>query len=205
MKIRPMLFALGAIILFTSLLTVANATQQSKERLIQRLPVEENEPIAITDIKVNDRSVSLDKRFNADDEWLRSLVISVKNKSDKRILFASLQLQFPRPEDSKARFSIFEMFHGNWSLRMRPPAPEERLVGIAPGETVEIQLSPQGFVDLRQLLTGTNYPASIEKVDLRIDEVIFEDDMMWSRGTQLSRDPNDRSKWTIANSGLKEN
>ena len=76
MKIRSMLLSLSAIVLFTSVSFASTAVQQSRERVIRRLPVEQNEPLAITDIKVNDQSVSLDKQFSADDEWLRSLVFS---------------------------------------------------------------------------------------------------------------------------------
>src|SRR5436309_3522368 len=72
------------------------AAQEAKERIIRRLPVEKDEPVSMTDLKVNDQSVSLDKKFSADDEWLRTLTISMRNKSDKVILYASIQLQFPR-------------------------------------------------------------------------------------------------------------
>ena len=195
MKIRPMLLSLSAIILLPGLLAVASATQQSKERLIQRLPVEANEPIAITDIKVNDRSVSFDKKFSGDDEWLRSLVISVKNTSDKLILFASIRLQFPRSAGGSERFSIFQISHGNAALPMRPPTHEERVVGIGPDETVEIRLSPQRFTDLRDFLSATQYPYSIEKVGLSIDEVIFQDDTMWYAGAISVRNPKEPGSW----------
>jgi hypothetical protein len=170
----------------------ASAVQQPKERVIRRLPVEQNEPLAVTDIKVNDQSVSFDKKFSADDEWLRSLVVSIKNKSDKRILFTSIQLQFPRPPGSRDQMSVDNIFYGSWALQM--PNPEERSIGIAPGEAVEIRLSVQQFVDLWNFLTATGFP-HIERVDMRIDRVIFEDDTMWSRGVWLRRDANDPSVW----------
>lgn len=173
----------------------SSVAQQPKERVITRLPVEQNEPIAITDIKVNDRSVSFDKKFSADDEWLRSLVISVKNKSDKLILYASIRLDFPRPAGSQDKMSIYDIFNGNFGLQMRPPTPEERLVGIPPGETVEIRLSVQQFVELRNFLTATRFPQSIERVEMSISHVIFEDDSMWYAGTICRRDPKEPSSW----------
>lgn len=168
---------------------------QSQERVIKRLPVEQNEPIEITDIKVNGQSVSFDKKFVADDEWLRSFVVSIKNRSDKLILFASIQLQFPRPPGSQDRMAIDDMSYGNWALQTRTPKPDELLAGMRPSEIVEIELSAQQFDDLRKFLTATNYPASIEKVDLRINRVIFQDDIMWTRGAQTRRDPTNASTW----------
>jgi len=184
-----MLIALIACMSHTSV------AQQPKERVIRRLPVEENEPIAITDIKVNDLSVSFDKKFAADVEWLRSLVFSVKNKSDKLILFTSIRLKFPRPAGSRDIPSIYAMSCGNRALRSRPPTAEERLVGIPPGETVEIRLSVQEFVDVRQFLSATNFPSSIEKVDVSIGQIILENDTMWYAGALAVRDPKEPSTW----------
>ncbi|MDX6527746.1 MAG: hypothetical protein QOH41_36 [Blastocatellia bacterium] len=172
-----------------------SVAQQPTERVIRRLPVEENEPIAITDIKVNGRSVSLDKKFVADDDWLRSLVFSVKNKSDKLILYASIRLQFPRPAGSRDIPDIYDMSCGNWALQTRRPNSQEMLVGASPGETVEIRLSDQQFVGLREFLTATHYPPSIEKADLSISHVIFVDDTMWYAGSQVQRDPKDPTTW----------
>jgi hypothetical protein len=181
-----------ALIAFAFHLSVA---QQPKQRVIRRLPVEENEPIAIIDIKVGGRSVSLDKKFTADDEWLRSLVFLVKNKSDKLLLFASIRLQFPRPADSKGRTAIDDMSYGNWALQTRQPTTQETLFGISPDETVEIRLSAQQFVALRELLAATNYPLSVEKIDLSIGHVIFADDTMWYAGAKCLRDPKEPSTW----------
>jgi len=194
MKIRTATSGVTLIILVLCA-SYTTATQQATERVIRRLPVEANEPIAITEIKVNDRSVSFDKKFNADDEWLRSLVVTIKNKSDKLILFASIRLQFPRTTDSRDRISIYDVSHGNVGLRSQRPTAEERLVGIAPGETAVLQLSGQQVVSLREFLTATQYPASIETVNLSLGNIIFEDDSMWYAGSQAQRDPKDPSRW----------
>lgn len=191
---------LGAMVVALIVSTVAATAQvQTRERVIRRLPVEQNEPIGLTQVKVNGERVFAKKAFLADDQWLKGLVISVKNRSDKLILFASIQLQFPRPTGSQDPMVIDDMFYGNRALQTRPPTPDERLTGIAPGETVEIRLSEQQYVDLTQLLIMTNYSLSVEKVDLRIDSVIFEDDTMWTRGAITRRDPSDPSTWRNVN------
>jgi hypothetical protein len=135
------------------------------------------------------------KSFTADDEWLRTFVLSVKNKSDKLILYASIRLQFPRPAGSRDIPAFYDMSYGNWALQTRRPTSPEMLVGKSPGETFEIRLSAQQFVALREFLTATNYPSSIEKVDLSIGNVIFADDTMWYGGSQAQRDPKDPTSW----------
>lgn len=184
-----------ALIALVACTSYPSPAQQATERLIKRLPIEQNEPIAITDIRVNDRSVSFGKKFSADDEWMRSLTVSVKNKSDKLILFAAIRLQFPRATDSRDPISIYDISYGNAGLPTRRPTAEERLVGIPSGETVVMQLSVQQAVDLKTFLTGTQYPASIETVDLSLSHIIFADDTMWYAGSQALRDPKDPTRW----------
>jgi hypothetical protein len=194
MKTRSV-FSSIAVLAFIACIFYPSAAQRSQERLIRRLPVEKDEPIEITDIKVDGQSVSLDKKFTADDEWLRSLVFSVKNKSDKRILYASIRLQFPRPAGSKGLMALHDMYYGNWALQTRLPKPEDKVTGIAPGETVEMALSIQQYVDLKSLLDQTGFPPSIARTDISIAHIIFADDTMWYAGAICRRDPKEPSTW----------
>lgn len=192
MKTRNLSLGVTLIALIASTFH-AGIAQHSQERIISTRS-QQNEPVAMTEIKVNGRSISVGKNFLADDDWMRSLAVSVKNTSDKHIVLASLDVFFPRPPGSKDLPAVFYIFHGNWALRSRPPTADERLVGIAPGETVEIGFSVQKFADLQRFLTDARYPASIERVEMWIDSVIFEDDTMW-RGGLFRRDPNNPGSW----------
>ena len=184
------LLVMSVATFFEDSLIAVSAVQQ-QERLLHRLPVEQGEPIVIIDIKVNSQNVSFDEKFVAGDDWMKGLVFTVKNRSDKRILFVSLGLRFPRPPGSQDKISISDIPYGNDELLARSPTPDERLVGIAPGQTVDMQLTPQRFDDVRQFLAATGYPSSTDRVDLKIQEVIFEDDTMWSGGRYHRRDPKD--------------
>jgi hypothetical protein len=171
--------------------------QQATPCVIHRLPVEANEPLAITEVKASGQSVTLDQVFTANEEWLKTLTVSVKNKSDKVIVYAAINLQFPRDGSSHDRTAIFEMFYGSWTLQTRRP-PKEISVGISPGKTVEIHLSPSQFADLSGLLLATGYLTPIEKVAVGIGPVIFADDMMWYAGAKLRRDSSDPTLWINA-------
>lgn len=193
MKIRRVSWSITLIALIAGSLP-ANA-QQLRESVIRRMPFEQNEPLAITDIKVNGQSVSFDKKFVADDDWMRTLVFSIKNKSDKRILFVNLDLFFTRP-GSKGRDATFNLLrYGNWALQRRRPTSDEQLIGIAPGQTEELGFSVQRFTDLTRFLTDTGFPQSVERVDVGFGRVIFEDDTMWYAGSQFRRDSSNPSGW----------
>jgi hypothetical protein len=184
-----------------------SAVQQNRERLLHRLRVEgpEVEPIVITDIKVNEQSVSFDTKFSANDDWMKSLTFSVKNRSDKLILLASLWLRFPRPPGSSDIESISHMSYGNDELVARKPTSEERLVGLAPGQTVDIHFTAEAFQYLPIFLSATGYPPSIQKVNFEIFELLFEDDTMWNQGDLLKRDKDNLNSWKrVKPSGLSK-
>lgn len=181
---------------------IAVSAVQKPERLLHRLQVEPGEPIVITDIKVNGQSVTFDQKFVAGDDWMKSLVFSIKNRSDKLILLVSLQLQFPRPPGSSEKISLGDVFYGNPELLARKPTSDERSLGIAPGQTESIQLTQDRFEAFRSMLSATGYPSSIEKVNFKINEVLFEDDSMWSGGSPLYRDPKEPGRWHVGPSSL---
>jgi hypothetical protein len=193
MKIRWVSSGVALIALIAGA-AYSTAPQQPQERVIKRMPVEQNEPLAITDIKIDGRSVSFGQKFVADDDWMRTLVFSIKNISDKRILFVNLDLFFTRPPGSKDQMAMFNLLgYGNWALQRRPPTEEERLKGIAAGETVQVELSNQRFDDLKRFLTDVRYP-NVTQVDVKLGVAIFEDDTMWS-GEEFRRDPQNPSSW----------
>jgi hypothetical protein len=181
----------------------ASSAIQQQDRVLHRLPVEKGEPIVILGIKVDGHAISFDQRFAANDDWLKSLVISIKNRSDKVILLVSLQLQFPRPTNSSDTLSLGDFYYGNSEILSRQPTAEEQLTGIAPGQIQDIHLSAERFEDFQSLLNATGYAASVKKVNFRIDNVIFKDDTMWSGGEHLKRDNEKLNTWIrIASSSV---
>ncbi len=188
-------FSTAAILILAAGIVRPSLARDGKRPVIRRLPVEKNEPLAITDVKVDGRSVSLNEEFFASENWIRTLAISVKNISDKPILYSSVGMVFPRPpnsEDSPLRYSVG---HGNDELMIRQRREFEQLDEMMPGSIVEITFSDSDFSDLRQRLKEMGYPSVVENVSLRIGHVIFEDDTMWSTGFVPHRSPNTPGLW----------
>ena len=191
MKIRLVVAAIG--LLFGCFYSAI--AQQSNERLITRLPVEKNEPLEIRDIKVNGQSVSFNKKFFAGDDWMLTLTFTVKNRSDRRILFANLDLFFSPPAASKP-VALFDLLsYGKYALTSRSPSTSERSIGLSPGETVEIGFNAQSFVDVTRFLADLGFPQRVDRVKLGLGRVIFEDDTMWYAGAFAQRDPKDPASW----------
>jgi hypothetical protein len=147
-------------------------------------------------VKVKGRKIRSNERFASDEDWLSGLTINIKNRSDQAIRLAAIQLQFPRPSGSEGPIAIADIYYGNRALLTRLPIMSERSPGLAPGEAVDIELSDSELDAIEMMLGDTGYSASIETVDLRISNVIFEDDSMWEAGTRLQRDHNEPRTWS---------
>lgn len=190
-------FAISAAMFFGNSLYAASAVQQPRERMLKRLPFPRNEPLEITGLKFKGKGVWFDEKFVAEEDWIKDLVISVKNKSDKRILYFSVDIFLPPIPGLAGQHLMLPLSYGNSGLkRDHSPSLQERLVGLEPGATTDIQMTnPKYESFLRIVAEKTDHYPSIERVDLRLDQIIFEDDTMWDLGDYFRRDPADPSRW----------
>ena len=202
MKIR---FLLGLVLLTSLIISafyastrVRGAQQPNKHRTIARLPIERDEPVRIRAVKVKGMKVFHRQKFLADDDWLRGLTVTIKNKTEKTITFAAIDIQFPRPSGSEGPTAIHTIEYGNRALLTRRAEADERSSGIAPGQTVDLSLTPHDLNGIGFLLSATGYRSGAEKLQLSVGHVIFEDDTMWYAGSHAQRDPNVPGSWINA-------
>lgn len=196
MKIASLLALLCSLVGVLTFSTRASNTLSSlPQRSIGRLPIERNEPISIRAVRINGKKMRRNEKFIDKDDWLRSLTVEVKNKSQKGVLFASIQLQFPRPRTSDEPFAIEAIEYGDSRILTHPADDSDRIVKIAPGQTVEFRLSDETFNALASGLPQIGYYRGSQRVELRIDRVIFEDETMWQAGEIFRRDPSNSGLW----------
>lgn len=165
--------------------TTASA-RRLKNRTINRLPIERDRPIGIVGVKIRGNGVHPSRGFIEDDDWVEGLVIRIRNRSAKDILFASIDLQFPRPAGSVDPFAIDEITFGNRGLLSRLPTFADGTDRITPNQTRDLRLSAGQVYDIKSLLIATGYPSETpDDVDIRIGTVIFSDGTMWRSGTRF--------------------
>lgn len=138
-----------------------------------------NEPIRITTATgKGGRSIRIGQSQQADDDWLRDLTVSIKNISDKNILFVELELHFPRPNPAPdVPTTAYSMIFGT------PP----KLVGesspvLMPNKQWQASLSAEDYTSLGELLAQTGYSPSIKEVEVITREVLFADKTKWATG-----------------------
>lgn len=184
----------GTAILINDSLRAVHAFQEQRLRVLKRLPFSPSEPLVITDVKVNGQDVLFDQNFAAGDDWIKTLVISVKNRSDKRMLYFSIDLFLPAVPGSQTQASVFKLSYGNHALLWdHAPTAAERLVGLAAGERVEISMTGRQLANFEKFFDAISRP-NLDTVSLQFSSIIFEDDTMWDPDGSFHRDPKDPAR-----------
>lgn len=165
-------------VLFSDLSPHARTASQEKARKLS-LNTWANEPIKVVAVKGKDgRAISIDSEQLAEDDWLRDLTISIKNMSNKNVLFVELELHFTRPPGSSDEaVAAFPVIFGT-----SPTLAKEGSPILTPQENWQATLSSQEYASLAELLATTGYPTSIKNLEIITRQVVFADKTKWIAG-----------------------
>jgi hypothetical protein len=72
-------------------------------------------------------------------------------------------------------------------------------VGLTTGAATDISLTDEQLAEIKTFLHEINLHASVDKIQIRINRVIFQDDTMWTRGAYARRDPSNPGLWKNIN------
>jgi hypothetical protein len=147
--------------------------------------------VKFKDLKVAQRDLKLDEDFDAESEWVKNLSFKLENTSDKRIVFLRVNVNFPETRLTGDLMSYPINFGRRPGSKIKTKNPPMLL---KPGETLEISLEEEKdriykFVNERQPIE------TIQKVELEIGFIIFEDKTAWSAGTFKQQDPDNPDRY----------
>ena len=200
------LWSMGYVIVAVVGLRIATAetsrVQDSprRDRTVVRKPWSV-EPVKVLSARNKKGKIELGKPFDDDDDWLDGFAVTVFNGSDRTVTAMNLEMVFRREPGDTRPPAAEGLYFGP-----SPSRPEylhrDRDKIIKPGETREIVLTPDHYQDMKVFLDKTGFPLSINRVELVIREVGFDDDSMLLAGTLYLPDPmhpNDPTKKIRAN------
>lgn len=154
-----------------------------------------NEPLEISGIKVKGKLTKLGLKSMEDDDWLKGLIVTVKNTSNKTIVYIELNLEFPSSERSDAEPpSVDHLMYGDY-----PQPPGEEVTRhldqppLPPGEKANLTLTD--YDGLRDFLLQTKKQTSVKELEISINDVVFDDGTKWNGGQIFRRDSNDPNRW----------
>jgi hypothetical protein len=126
--------------------------------------------------------------FQADQDWLRDMSIFLKNRTDKVIVSAEIDLFFPDTGDGSSvhpvtAYTITVGQQPEWSMYFKDgskktPLPIKKSLFLAPGKTYEIRLADyleeiQSHVEEKMLFT------QVTRVTISRGNFYFADGMRW--------------------------
>ncbi|HKP38533.1 MAG TPA: hypothetical protein VJT71_16860, partial [Pyrinomonadaceae bacterium] len=172
--------------------------QQDEEKSldVDRYP---DEPLELVDLRIRHKSVKTEikpklrdniskwgkdrVKFSEDANWFRHVKVTLRNVSGRPIYGLIARLAF-KPADQDILFGM-ALTHKK-DLRQKP---------LQPNEEIDLDVTDESFNRSmsRMLQHGVNPDAAV--VSLSVDSAMFANDLMWSRGDLLQRDPNNHRKW----------
>jgi hypothetical protein len=162
------------------------AQGQGRERVIEKA-FTRNSPVEISEVKVSQKAVEVGKGFDADDDWLDTVFLRIKNSSEKSIVYLEINFNFPETRSTGSMMS----YPLSFGLRPGSKFPQKHdPIFMMPGDILEIPLDKhyakiKSFVERRHRITD------IHKLELEIGFVIFADKTCWAAGNFCRQDPND--------------
>lgn len=188
----------GLLIIIAALIVLATwaprfvdsrANSQEQERIVKKKPWHV-EPVHVISAKTKKKGiVELGRPFTEDDDWLDGFKITVLNGSDKVVTAVAISMIFPRePGDTRNKFA-YDLYFGFSPIRPEYSRRDPKKV-IKPGETAELTVRPQSYTSVKAALQRLGYPESIDRIELSVLEVGFEDGSVLLSGTLYIQDPN---------------
>jgi len=169
--------------------SIINIQAQSEKKTI-KLAYSSKPQLKFTEVKVGQKDRKFDEGFDAEPEWVKNLSFKLENISGKPIVYLSVNINFPETRSSGNLMSYQVVFgqHPHSKLKHNKP------MLLMPGETLEVFLDNEKdkiykFVNERQSIE------SIQKVELEIGFIVFEDKTAWTAGSFLRQDPNNPNRY----------
>lgn len=137
------------------------------------------EPIEISNLQVNGKTVNLNEPFIGEGEWLKDFTLIFKNTSDRKIRTITF---FLTVLESKPIGPPPGMPFVYGTPRTAPKAENETIRLLFPEESDSVRIDAGLFENLKRIFAEREKLASRTTAELSVADVWFSDDTLWSWG-----------------------
>jgi hypothetical protein len=199
------------------MLVVAACAASASGQAARRVVVETNDPFPNYPVELVGAEVSggtndftkgepglLVAAFDAPDDWLRHFVLKIRNKTDKTILAATFEGSLAVGEGDEIRIGFNLRFGRELdesAFTGRPPRGTP--ASLAPGETGDASWSEAEYAEMARFLPTKHRLADYRRMQVRLQDVRFDDGTVWTLNGRFRIDPLDPRKWTPIDSQPK--
>jgi hypothetical protein len=176
--------------------TIGNNSKYEPQSVSFKLRHPTHQPVSFTGFKYGITPVSEERPFTADQDWLKSFNIQIKNISKKTIKYLSVEISFPQKDDGTFLLPNIIFFKGkNLLLPSHISQPQEDLT-LPTKEEITLLPVIESIHKLSASIVEKKLPKSIiGKVTIAARIVVFDDDTCWMDGIFYKRSENNAYEW----------
>jgi len=163
---------------------------QSNDKTIA-LTYASNPQVIFPKLRVGENSIKLDEKFSESADWISRTSFQVENTSDHPIVYLAIDVLFPETRASGPVMAYPFTFGRRPNSKLRQKNEPFLLM---PGEKLDISLASK-YADIARFLEERHGIESINKVELSVDFLIFDDGVGWNAGNFKVQDPNDPDRY----------
>ena len=142
--------------------------------------------VEIVSIEAGGHPIKVGQSFGADDDWLGTLTVRLKNISGQAIAVAQISFTLPETEAPDQGALRTTLRYGTGSSSKQPDVPHKL---IAPDEVFELKLTGAAYEQEKSTILQRGLSTGVIKLWIGTTMVRFEDGKYWSRGCLKTSDP----------------
>lgn len=189
LRYRTLIFASMAIVV--GFIAGMNATNidvlaQSNDKNISLGPRSFIKPqIKIKEGRVGDKSRKFDENFKEDSDWLQHMSFQIENVSDKPMVYLRINVLFPETRASGDLMAYPITFGQRPGSKLQKGDPWLFL----PKDTLDVSLASK-HNEISRFVSERHSIESMNRIQLEVSFIVFEDGTAWSVGAFMRQDPN---------------
>ena len=192
--------------------------QQTGEKLVRVNQVAQiHDAVLISDVSVEGKTVQcglfikppdVDQPvtpFQASNDWLQHMTISLVNRTNKVIVFGGISFSFIDTGDCRAlpcvgaalhfgRIPPMDAYDGRTGRPLNPELPERPALAWEPEQTIVLHVSDY-MAKIEERLADSMQVANVTRVNVNRDSFYFADGTRWSLGNFYVPDPEHPGKF----------
>ena len=174
-----------------SVINSAQNVQAQSEKKNIKLAYSSKPQLKVKEVKVGQKERKFAESFDAEPDWLKNLSFKLENISGKPIVFLQVNVNFPETRLTGDLMSYSISFGQRPKSKLKQ---RNKPMLLMPDETLEVSLDKEKdriykFINERQPIE------SIQKVELEISFIVFEDETAWSVGSFMRQDLNNPDRY----------
>jgi hypothetical protein len=133
---------------------------------------------------------TLDENFTENSDWLSRTSFQIVNVSGKPMIYLKINVRFPETIESGSEMVYSISFGRRPGLRFQNAPP----FLFKPNDALDVPLGAK-YSDISAFVSSRRAIESMNKIQLEVSYIAFDDGSAWSVGTFMVPDPNDPGRY----------